>query len=153
VADDDRDDAPPAQPLARYEGPSAAAPYPLSRMAPAFDMIDVAREIQRADETLATVTGGKLSVIADQIRHLQDEARRLLEAARRDAELHRVKCSFEKRPGGVYHLYRREAGDLYFSLLAPEEWSTKPRQTFVGSYRLEADMSFTPVLEAEPLPR
>ena len=142
----DRTDPPPQAPLARYTGPDAAAPYPLSRMAPAFDMIDVAREIPRADEMLATVTGGKLSLIADQIRHLQDEARRLLEAARRDADLHRVKCSFEKKPGGVYHRYRRESGEEYFSLLAPHERSTKPRQSFVGTYRLEADMSFS-VLE------
>jgi len=134
------------QPLARYEGPSRAAPYPLSRMAPAFDLVDTAREIQRADETLATMTGGKLSLIAEQIRHLQVQAKELLEKARRDLELHRARCHFEKKPGDVYHLYREDdSGVLFFSLLGPREWSLPQRHTFVGSYRLEMDQSFSPV--------
>ena len=126
----------------RYQGPSRAAPYPLSRMAPAYDLIDVAAEIQRADTMLATVTGGKLEVIADQIRGLQEKARVLLEAARRDAELHRIKCNFEKRIGGVYHLYREDDGAEWFSLIGPAEWLTAQTHSFLGSYRLEIDMSF-----------
>jgi hypothetical protein len=127
----------------RYEGPARAAPYALSRMAPAFDLVSAAEEIQRADETLATMTGGKLAVIADQIRHLKEKAHALLERARRDAELHRARCNFEKKPGGIYHLYRRHDGVRWFSLLAPTEWSRPQPQTFEGTYRLEADMSFT----------
>ena len=36
----------------RYAGPSHAAPYALSRLAPPFDLVDLAREIERADTTL-----------------------------------------------------------------------------------------------------
>ncbi len=139
----DDDAKPAAAPLGRYQGPARAAPYPLSRMTPAFDLVDVAAEIQRADTMLATVTGGKLEVIAEQIRVLQDKARALLDAARRDAELHRIKCSFEKRIGGVYHLYREEDGTEWFSLIAPDEWRTKQTHTFLGTYRLEIDMGFS----------
>ena len=128
----------------RYEGPSRAAPYPLSRMAPSYALVDVAAEIEKADSMLATVTGGKLGVIADQIRHLQEQARAMLERAQRDAGLHRSRCRFEKKPGGIYHLYRMHADDtLWFSLMAPEEWLRPQPQTFEGSYRLEADQSFT----------
>jgi hypothetical protein len=121
-------------------------------MAPSFSLVDVASEIEKADSMLATVTGGKLGVIAEQIRRLQDQARVMLERAQRDAELHRARCSFEKKPGGVYHLYRKDDGERWFSLLAPEEWITAQPQTFEGSYRLEADMSFSrvDVLEDEP---
>lgn len=150
----DPNDAPP-RPLAhppklpdpgRYEGPARAAPYALSRMAPSYSLIDVAAEIEKADSMLATVTGGKLGVIADQIRHLQEQARGMMERAQRDANLHRARCRFEKKPGGTYHLYRaNEDGALWFSLLAPEEWLRPQPQTFEGSYRLEADMSFTRV--------
>jgi hypothetical protein len=128
----------------RYEGPARAAPYALSRMAPSYALVDVAAEIEKADSMLATVTGGKLGVIADQIRHLQEQARTMLERARRDAELHRARCRFEKKAGGIYHLYRMNADDtLWFSLMAPEEWLRPQPQTFEGSYRLESDMSFT----------
>lgn len=127
----------------RYDGPARAAPYPLSRTAPAYDLVDVAAQIQAADQTLATMTGGKLGLIADQIARLQDQARALLERARRDAELHRAECSFVKKPGGIYHLYRRADGTTWFSRLAPEEWRTPQAQTFEGTYRLELDMGFT----------
>jgi hypothetical protein len=137
------DDAEKKTTLATYQGPARAAPYPLSRMAPSYSLVDVAAEIERADSMLATVTGGKLDVIAEQIRALQDKAHALLESARRDAELHRIKCNFEKRPGGVYHLYREEDGTTWFSLIAPGEWLTAQTHAFLGSYRLELDMSFS----------
>lgn len=151
MSDEKKEDAPRPMEIAprvddpgRYQGPSRAAPYALSRMAPSFDLVNVAEEIQKADAMLATVTGGKLTVIAEQMRALKEQAARLLERARRDAELHRARCSFEKRPGGVYHLYRRnEDGELWFSLMAPNEWSRPQPQTFEGSYRVEADLSFT----------
>lgn len=135
--------------LATYTGPSHAAPYALSRMAPAFDLVNAATEIQKADEIIATTAGGKLEVIARQMRALRAEAERVLESAKRDAELHRVKCNFEKLPGGIYHLYRRASGDLYFSLMAPHEWSLPHAQEHVASYRLESDRSFTPLEDIE----
>ena len=139
------DDDEKQQPEARWQGSAHAAPYGLSRLAPSYDLVDVAAQIQKADETLATMTGGKLAVIAEQIQKLQEQARTLLERARRDAELHRAVCRFEKKPGGVYHLYRREGGELWFSMLGPDEWFGEQKQAFEGSYRLELDMSFTRV--------
>jgi hypothetical protein len=121
-----------------------ASPYPVSRLAPAFDLVDVAREIAQADAMIGAVAGAKLAVIAEQMRALSAEARAILEQARRDVDLHRAKCAFQRRPGHVYHLYRRGADDLYFSLLSPEDWDGKPPHEHVGSYRLEADMSWTP---------
>jgi hypothetical protein len=135
--------------LVTYEGPAHSAPYPMSRMGSPYQLVDVAAEIQRADESLAQATGGKLLVIAEQIRSLQTKARELLDRAHRDAELHRAKCNFEKRAGGVYHLYRDERGQLWFSLIAPDEWVTKHKNAFVASYRLESDMSFTPLGEVD----
>lgn len=146
------DHPPPAVDPGRYEGPARAAPYPLTRMAPSFDLVDVAAQIQKADQTLATITGGKLGVIAEQIRRLQEQAHAILEKARRDAELHRVRCAFEKRPGGEYHLYREPGGDLWFSRIAPDEWVTKQDHEFEGTYRLELDMSFTRIDVPEDAP-
>ena len=78
----------------------------------------------------------------------------MLERAQRDADLHRARCSFQKKPGGVYHLYRKDDGERWFSLLSPEEWIRPQPQTYEGSYRLEADMGFTrvDVTEEEPRP-
>lgn len=127
-----------------HRGPERASPYGLSRLAPAIDLVDVAREIQAADLAIGNVASAKLRVIAEQIRSLQAQAQAVLGDARRAAELHRASCRFHKRVGQVYHLYRRESGERYFSMLSPDEWGTALRDAFEGSYRLEADMSWTP---------
>lgn len=126
-----------------------ASPYPVSRLAPSFDLVDVARQIQEADTLIGAVAERQLELIAKQIRGLQDEARAVIERARRDAELHRATCRLVKRPGAVYHLYRRPTGEPYFSLLSPADWNDAPPHTFEGSYRLENDLSFSK-LEADP---
>jgi hypothetical protein len=110
-----------------------------------IDLVDVAAEIQAADETLGTMTSAKLRVIADQIRALQQQARQVLENAQQASELHRARCPFPKRAGHIYHLYRESDGSLTFSMLSPEDWNGRPPHEFVGSYRLEQDMSWTPL--------
>lgn len=90
---------------------------------------------------LGAVANGKLQVIADQIRSLQAQAREVLAAAHRDAELHRAACNFRRKTGAVYHLYARPDTSQYFSMLAPADWGTPPHE-FVGSYELLADLSW-----------
>jgi hypothetical protein len=140
--------------LERYQGskvsgPARTSPYPVSRLAPAHDLVDMARQIAEADHVIGTVVHAKLEVIADQIRALQEQARTVLEDARENAALHRAQCRFQKKPGRVYHLYRREDGTTYLSMLSPAEWGEPPDE-FLGSYRLELDMSWTPAGEAGP---
>lgn len=151
--DDDTRKPPEDRELARYQGPTHAAPYPLSRMAPAFSLIDAATELARADDQLATATGGKLAVLAEQMRALRAQAEALLSKAARDLALHRARCNFEKVPGGVYHLYEKADGSRWFSMVAPEEWVRGAPDRFVGSYRLEADRSFTDLAEHDELAR
>jgi hypothetical protein len=43
------------------------------------------------------------------------------------------------------HLYQKSNGKSYFSMLAPAEWGHKPPHTFMVSYQLEMDMSWTAV--------
>ena len=126
----------------KHQGEQKSSPYPISRLAPVHDLVDVAREIQLADAAVRNVTSSKLRVIAENIRRLQDQAREVLERAQHDAELHRAECCFHKRPGHTYHLYRRADGKTSLSMISPREWGVPPHQ-FLGSFRLEADMSWT----------
>lgn len=129
-------------------GPARSSPYPVSRLAPPHDLVDVARQIQEADAILSVKMSAELAVIADQIRLLQDRAREALEAARASAELHRATCHFKKRVGAVYHLYRKATGEAYFSMLSPGEWGERTPHPYEASYRLEPDMSFVRVDDA-----
>lgn len=135
------------------EAPTRVSPYPQSRLAPPHDLVAMAQEIERADAMVRAVTGGKLEHIARQMRALKAEAERTLAAAERDAQLHRIACGFRKRPGQIYHVYVRPDGCRYFSMLAPEEWPSGPPHPHEGSFRLEADMSFTPADEVAAMDR
>jgi hypothetical protein len=128
---------------ALHEGPRHSSPYPLSRLAPPMDLVDLAKEIEQADLMLAGKVNAQLAIIADQIRTLRDEARRILREAQKDKDLHRAHCSFQKRSGQTYHLYEKANGTLYFSLLTPADWQNKPPHSFCGSFKLEADYSWT----------
>ena len=134
-----------------HVGPGHSSPYPVSRLAPAIDLVDTARQIAEADQRIGTAVHGKLEVIARQIRALQDQAREILEQAADSTRLHRAECNFQKRVGQVYHLYERPDGSSYFSMLSPQDWSGKAPHAHGGAYRLEPDLSWTPA-EAAPAP-
>jgi hypothetical protein len=127
----------------RYRGPANAAPYALSRLSGPVSLVEVAKEIEQADQWIASTANAKLNVIAAQIRALRDAAQQVLEKAEFDAALHRAEAHFKRYPGRVYHLYERTDGKRYWSLLSPEDWQNKMPHAFVGSFRLEVDQSFT----------
>jgi len=128
-----------------FLGPDNSAPYPVSRMAPSTELVDLAAQIAEADRMLASVAHGKLQQIAEQIRYLQQQASEVLQTTARDQRLHRAQCNLQRKPGKVYHLYRRADGREYLSLLAPAEWGGEPPHPFIGSYRLENDMSWSDI--------
>lgn len=127
-----------------HAGADHSSPYPVSRLAPAMGLVDLAAEIEKANQMLSARTNAKLRVIADQMRALQKEARTILEEAQRDSDLNHARCGFKKVPGRIYHLYREAGGNLGFSMLSPEDWGGKPPNAYLGAYRLEADLSWSP---------
>jgi len=127
----------------RYRGPAKAAPYALSRLSGPVSLVEVAKEIEQADQWIASTANAKLNVIAEQMRALREAAEQVLVKAELDAALHRAEAHFKRYPGRVYHLYERGDGSRYWSLLSPEEWREKMPHAFLGSYRLETDQSFT----------
>ena len=128
-----------------YQGSDNASPYPVSRLAPQVELVDLAKQIAEADAMVSTRVSAKLQVIADQIRSLQKEALAALEEAKLDQQLHHAKCNFKRIPGKIYHLYRKSNGDAYFSMLSPDDWHGKAPHEYINSYRLENDMSWTPL--------
>uniref|UniRef100_A0A1B6GUK2 DUF2452 domain-containing protein n=2 Tax=Cuerna arida TaxID=1464854 RepID=A0A1B6GUK2_9HEMI len=109
-----------------------------------MDLIELAREIQKADTFVQATTCNKIKVIADQMRFLKQQAESILLEAKRDSDLHHVACNFKKIPGNTYHLYKRPCGQRFFSIISPQEWGSSLPSEYIGSYRLEQDMSWTP---------
>ncbi|XP_043522289.1 uncharacterized protein C1orf50 homolog isoform X1 [Frieseomelitta varia] len=116
------------------------------------DLIALATEIEKADNFVKLNACNKLQIIVDQIRYLKTQAENILTEADWNMKLHHVPCNFVKRPGHIYHLYQKETGQLYFSMISPQEWvASKLRvvQIYKGSYRLEHDQSWTPLEETD----
>ncbi|MDH5180908.1 MAG: DUF2452 domain-containing protein [Gammaproteobacteria bacterium] len=132
------------KPPEKHQGADHSAPYPVSRLAPTMELVDLAQQISTAAQAIANQTSGKLRLIADQIKALQAEAHRILDEAKQHQTLHRATCHFPRKAGHTYHLYEKADGTRYFSMLSPTEWGGRPPHRFVGSYRLESDMSWTP---------
>lgn len=108
------------------------------------DIISLATQIQYADEAVKNNANTKLSLILEQIQFLQSQAKKILEESEEQTGLHHVACNFKKITGQIYHLYEKESGQKYFSMLSPEDWGNSSTQQFLGSFRLEADQSWTP---------
>ncbi|XP_028920287.1 uncharacterized protein C1orf50 homolog [Ornithorhynchus anatinus] len=119
------------------------------RAADPLDLVELAHQVQKADEFVRANASNRLTAIAEQIRHLQAQARKVLEEARRDADLHHAACSLVKKPGNIYFLYQRESGQRYFSILSPKEWGASCPHDFLGAYKLQHDLSWTPYENVE----
>ncbi|XP_077428514.1 uncharacterized protein C1orf50 homolog isoform X2 [Vanacampus margaritifer] len=75
---------------------------------------------------------------------LATQLQKVLEEAKRDADLHHAACNMVKKPGNMYYLYQRPSGQKYFSIISPKEWGPSCPHLFVGAFKLQHDMSWTP---------
>ncbi len=114
---------------------------PTRTLDPKISIVDQAKEIEKASEILNLRINHKLEVILKQIRLLQEEAKKIIEEAYNDLELHKVKCNFEKRVGEVIFLYKKD-NELFFSRISPQEWNGIIDYEYLGSYRLRSDYTF-----------
>ncbi|GMS84310.1 hypothetical protein PENTCL1PPCAC_6485, partial [Pristionchus entomophagus] len=111
------------------------------------ELVALAQQLKGARELVRGRALDRMHDIAKQMEHLQKMARKVLEDANRDEQLHKIACNLNKIVGKVYHVYDRD-GTQYMSLLSPEEWGKPEKeQEYRGSYRLEADRSWTPLEE------
>ncbi|XP_037079839.1 uncharacterized protein C1orf50 homolog [Pollicipes pollicipes] len=113
------------------------------------DLVNLAKEVQKADSFVRANVGNKLQVIVEQIRFLQAQAEKVLGEAKRDNDIHHIACNCKKIPGNMYFMYERPGGQRYMSLISPQEWGSACPHPFIGAYRLENDMSWTPEEETK----
>ncbi|KAK7907417.1 hypothetical protein WMY93_016029 [Mugilogobius chulae] len=123
--------------------------YQTMRAGDPMDLVALASQVQKGDDFIRANACNKLTVIADQIRYLQEQARKVLEEAKRDADLHHAACNIVKKPGNMYYLYERPSGQKYFSIISPKEWGSSCPHAFIGAFKLQHDMSWTPVEDVE----
>merc|ERR1711878_228813 len=102
-----------------------------------FALVELAEQVEKADQFTRATASSKLTVIAEQVRFLQEQARKVLEDARLNALLHKTNCNFKKNPD-----------EEFLSMISPEEWGSACPE-YVAGYRLEFDMSWTELQDCD----
>ncbi|XP_003976215.2 uncharacterized protein C1orf50 homolog [Takifugu rubripes] len=123
--------------------------YQTNRAGDPLDLVALASQVQKGDDFIKANACNKLTVIADQIRYLQEQARKVLQDAKRDADLHHAACNIVKKAGNIYYLYQRPSGQKYFSIISPKEWGPSCPHPFINAFKLQHDMSWTPLEQVE----
>lgn len=99
--------------------PHHSLTYGTSRLAPKISLVDRAKEIELAEESVQLHLHGKLEIIAGQIRRLKEEAELILKRAEKDIELHKARCQFEKNQDKPF-IYMKKKMDLIFLSFLPK---------------------------------
>ncbi len=68
---------------------------------------------------------------------IQEQYKILIDEINLNERLYKAKHNFEPIPGKKYHLYIKEGGEEFLSIISPEEWKNKFQ--YVGTYELLSD--------------
>ena len=69
---------------------------------------------------------------------LKEEYQRLVEEFKWNDLVYNAKFSFEPVIGQIYHLYPRNNGEIFLSLITPDEWNKES----LGSFRLNSEQKW-----------
>ncbi len=87
----------------------------------------------------------QMAMLKRQAEALMEEARRIEERLRLSAQIFEADVNFTPVVGQIYHLYNRESGSKFLSLIGPRQWGerSKPLE-HLGTFRYLADSTWEP---------
>ena len=106
-------------------------PYGDSVAAPAITEVDTTGYRQMKSKEASAKLRGRYE-------ELQEEFRQLVATSEDTQRMYDATVSFVPIIGHIYHLYRRENGEEWVSMIAPEEFGAYYHE-YIGSYRLATD--------------
>lgn len=133
-----------------HKGSSSSSPYGISRLSPAIVLANEDEQITIAGNAIVQSSNAKLDMIIKQIEFLKNQAEKVISDARHNVMLHQAKCSFDRKPGQTYHLYKKNDGTMQWSILSFEDWMGSPPWEYVGSYQLMGDQTWRDISDPEP---
>ena len=76
-------------------------------------------------------------LFSSKFSELQSEYKKLIDEINTNERLYLAKHNFEPIPGKSYHLYIKESGEEFLSLISPKEWGD--RFEYVGTFEFLSD--------------
>ena len=106
-------------------------PYGDNRSAPAFK--DTSNEVSVWKSQKHEASNKYFNI---KLKELQEEYSKLSEEYQLNEMVYNAQCRFSPVIGEVYHLYEREDGSTFLSMVGPNEWLSVRPQQFIGSFKL-----------------
>ena len=73
---------------------------------------------------------------SSKFEEMTKEYEKLMSEIQMNERLYTASHNFEPTTGEIYHLYKKESGEEFLSLISPEQWE---KFDFIGSYRFLSD--------------
>jgi hypothetical protein len=73
---------------------------------------------------------------SSKFEEMTKEYEKLMSEIQMNERLYTASHNFEPTSGEIYHLYKKESGEEFLSLISPEQWK---KFDFIGSYRFLSD--------------
>ena len=73
---------------------------------------------------------------SSKFEEMTKEYEKLMSEIQMNERLYTASHNFEPTTGEIYHLYKKESGEEFLSLISPEQWE---KFDFIGSYRFFSD--------------
>jgi hypothetical protein len=73
---------------------------------------------------------------SSKFEEMTKEYEKLMSEIQLNERLYMASHNFEPTSGEIYHLYKKESGEEFLSLISPEQWK---KFDFIGSYRFLSD--------------
>jgi hypothetical protein len=73
---------------------------------------------------------------SSRFEEMTKEYEKLMSEIQLNERLYMASHNFEPTSGEIYHLYKKESGEEFLSLISPEQWK---KFDFIGSYRFLSD--------------
>jgi hypothetical protein len=73
---------------------------------------------------------------SSKFEEMTKEYEKLMSEIQLNERLYTASHNFEPISGEIYHLYKKESGEEFLSLISPEQWK---RFEFIGSYKFLSD--------------
>ncbi len=100
---------------------------------------DVGKIKGRAISAMREQTQMQMSQLYEQMQLLAEQAKKIQQRVEISERIYSAKIGFEPIIGKTYYLYRRENGEDFLSLVAPNEWGKDRKISYVATVKLLAD--------------
>ncbi len=127
----------------RHRGPDHSSPYPVSRLAPAFHGGELAEQVAKAEADAVCTHRGQAPGHRGSDEGTPAGGAQGPGGGPRGAGPDPGPVRLQAHYRQDLPSHRKPDGQTFFSMLSPADWGGRPPQEHLGSYRLEADYSWT----------